>query len=335
MRYLVTGSAGFIGSYVSARLLARGDEVVGLDNVNDYYDPTLKERRLERLAGRPGFSFVRTPLENRAGIERVFAENKFDGVVHLAAQAGVRFSLTNPHAYVDSNVIGFLNILEGCRHGGVGHLVYASSSSVYGLNEAMPFSVSDNVDHPVSLYAATKKSNELMAHTYSHLYRIPTTGLRFFTVYGPWGRPDMALFMFTKNILEGVPIDIFNNGKHARDFTYVDDIVEGVVRVLDIVPASDPLWSGAKPDPASSKAPYRLYNIGNNSPVELMHFIDLIEKEVGKKAIRNYLPMQPGDVEKTYADITSLGEVTGFRPVTRIEDGIASFVRWYREYYAC
>ena len=335
MRYLVTGSAGFIGSYVSARLLARGDEVVGLDNVNDYYDPTLKERRLERLVGRPGFSFVRTPLENRADIERVFAENKFDGVVHLAAQAGVRFSLTNPHAYVDSNVIGFLNILEGCRHGGVGHLVYASSSSVYGLNEAMPFSVSDNVDHPVSLYAATKKSNELMAHTYSHLYRIPTTGLRFFTVYGPWGRPDMALFMFTKNILEGVPIDIFNNGKHARDFTYVDDIVEGVVRVLDIVPASDPLWSGAKPDPASSKAPYRLYNIGNNNPVELLHFIDLIEKEVGKKAIRNYLPMQPGDVEKTYADITSLGEVTGFRPVTRIEDGIASFVRWYREYYAC
>lgn len=335
MRYLVTGSAGFIGSYVSARLLDRGDEVVGLDNVNDYYDPTLKERRLERLTGRPGFSFVRTSLEDRAGIEQVFAENTFNGVVHLAAQAGVRFSITNPHAYVDSNLVGFLNILEGCRHGGVDHLVYASSSSVYGLNESMPFSVSDNVDHPVSLYAATKKSNELMAHTYSHLYRIPTTGLRFFTVYGPWGRPDMALFLFTRNILEGKPIDVFNNGKHARDFTYVDDIVEGVVRVLDTVPAPDPLWSGTQPNPASSKAPYRLYNIGNNSPVELLHFIDLIEKEVGRKAIRNYLPMQPGDVEKTYADITSLSEATGFKPVTKIEDGIASFVRWYREYYAC
>jgi len=333
MRYLVTGAAGFIGSFVSDRLLARGDEVVGLDNVNDYYDPSLKERRLERLTGRTGFSFGRMAVEDRAGMERVFAENEFDGVVHLAAQAGVRYSLVNPHAYIDANIVGFINILEGCRHSGVGHLVYASSSSVYGLNETMPFSVSDNVDHPASLYAATKKSNELMAHTYSHLYRIPTTGLRFFTVYGPWGRPDMALFMFTRNILEGKPIDVFNNGRHARDFTYIDDIVEGVVRTLDTVPEPDPSWTGSRPDPASSKAPYRLYNIGSNSPVELLDFIDLIEKEVGRKAIRNYLPIQPGDVEKTYADVTSLSEATGFRPSTRIEDGIASFVRWYREYY--
>lgn len=335
MRYLVTGSAGFIGSFVAGRLLARGDEVVGLDNVNDYYDPTLKERRLERLTGRPGFSFIRMSIEDRAGIERIFAESKFDGVVHLAAQAGVRSSLTHPHAYVNANVVGFLNILEGCRHSRVEHLVYASSSSIYGLNESMPFSVLDNVDHPASLYAATKKSNELMAHTYSYLYGIPTTGLRFFTVYGPWGRPDMALFIFTKNILEGKPIDVFNNGKHARDFTYVDDIAEGVVRVLDTVPVPDPLWSATKPNPASSKAPYRLHNIGNNRPVELLHFIDLIEKELGKKAIRNYLPMQLGDVRKTYADTTSLNEATGFKPVTPVEVGIASFVKWYREYYAC
>lgn len=335
MRYLVTGAAGFIGSYVCGRLLTRGDEVVGLDNVNNYYDPSLKERRLERLAGRPGFSSIRMSVEDRLGIDGVFAEDKFDGVVHLAAQAGVRYSLTNPHAYIDSNIVGFVNILEGCRHSRVGHLVYASSSSVYGLNETLPFSVSDNVDHPASLYAATKKANELMAHTYSHLYRIPTTGLRFFTVYGPWGRPDMALFMFTKNILEGKPIDVFNGGKHARDFTYVDDIVEGVIRVLDTVPAPDPSWSSRNPNPASSRAPYRIYNIGNNNPVELLRFIEIIEQEVGKKAIRNYLPLQPGDVEKTYADVTSLSEITGFKPGTQIEDGIASFVRWYRKYYRC
>ena len=295
MRYLVTGSAGFIGSYVSARLLDRGDEVVGLDNVNDYYDPTLKERRLERLTGRPGFSFVRTSLEDRAGIEQVFAENTFNGVVHLAAQAGVRFSITNPHAYVDSNLVGFLNILEGCRHGGVDHLVYASSSSVYGLNESMPFSVSDNVDHPVSLYAATKKANELMAHTYSHLYRIPTTGLRFFTVYGPWGRPDMALFLFTRRFLKASRSTSSTTASMRRDFTYVDDIVEGVVRVLDTVPAPDPLWiRRPEPNPASSKAPYRLYNIGNNSPVELLHFIDLIEKEVRQEGD----PQLPADAAR-------------------------------------
>jgi UDP-glucuronate 4-epimerase len=335
MRYLVTGAAGFIGSYVCGRLLDRGDEVVGLDNINDYYDPSLKDRRLERLNGRPGFSFVRLSVEDRPGVEKLFAGEKFDGVVHLAAQAGVRYSLTNPHAYIDSNIVGFINILEGCRHSRVGHLVYASSSSVYGLNETLPFSVSDTVDHPASLYAATKKANELMAHTYSHLYGIPTTGLRFFTVYGPWGRPDMALFMFTRNILEGRPIDVFNGGKHARDFTYVDDIVEGVIRVLDTVPSPDPSWSGRKPNPANSRAPYRIYNIGNNSPVELLHFIDIIEKEIGRKAIRNYLPLQPGDVEKTYADVISLSEVTGFKPATRIEDGIASFVRWYRDYYNC
>ncbi len=330
---LVTGAAGFIGYHTCERLLARGDEVVGLDNVNDYYDPTLKEARLARLAPHAGFRFVRLDLADRDGMERLFRTGRFERVIHLAAQAGVRYSLTHPHAYVDSNLVGFLNVLEGCRHHGVRHLTYASSSSVYGANTAMPFSVHQNVDHPVSLYAATKKANELMAHTYSHLYGLPTTGLRFFTVYGPWGRPDMALFLFTKAILEGRPIDVFNHGKMQRDFTYIDDIVEGVVRTSDHVAQPDPAWDGAHPDPATSRAPYRIYNIGNNNPVELMHLIATLEAALGRTAEKRMLPMQPGDVPATYADVEALVQDVGFAPKTPIETGVGRFVRWYREYY--
>ena len=333
MRILVTGTAGFIGSTLAIRLLDRGDEVIGVDNVNDYYDPTLKEARLARLTSHKNFTEVRISIEDRDAMDKTFADYKPQKVVNLAAQAGVRYSLENPHAYIDANIIGFTNILEGCRHHNVEHLVYASSSSVYGLNEAMPFSVHDNVDHPVSLYAASKKANELMAHTYSHLFNIPTTGLRFFTVYGPWGRPDMALFMFTKNIIEGKPIDVFNYGKHRRDFTYIDDIVEGVIRTLDNVAAPNPEWSGLTPDSATSKAPYKIYNIGSNQPCELMRYIEIIEECVGKKAEKNLLPLQPGDVPATYADVDALIKDVGYKPSTKIEDGVANFVKWYRDFY--
>ncbi|MFN5583081.1 NAD-dependent epimerase [Gemmatimonas sp.] len=333
-KILVTGAAGFIGYHTSERLLARGDEVVGLDNINDYYDPTLKVSRLARLAGQPGFRFVRMELGDRDGIERLFREERFDRVIHLAAQAGVRYSLTNPHAYIDSNLVGFLHILEGCRHHGVQHLTYASSSSVYGANTAMPFSVHQNVDHPVSLYAATKKANELMAHTYSHLYGLPTTGLRFFTVYGPWGRPDMALFLFTKAILEGKPIDVFNHGKMRRDFTYIDDIVEGVIRTSDHTAEPNPAWNSDAPDPATSKAPYRIYNIGNNNPVELMHLIGTLEQTLGRTAEKRMLPLQMGDVPATYADVEALVKDVGFAPKTPIETGVARFVAWYKEYFS-
>lgn len=333
MRILVTGVAGFIGHHVAARLLDRGDDVVGLDNVNDYYDVRLKQARLARLTGRNGFEFHRLDLADRAGIEGLFANRRPQRVIHLAAQAGVRYSLTNPHAYIESNLVGFINVLEGCRHRGVEHLVFASSSSVYGANTRMPFSVHQNVDHPVSLYAATKKANELMAHTYSHLYRLPTTGLRFFTVYGPWGRPDMALFLFTKAISEGRPIDVFNEGRMRRDFTYIDDIVEGVVRVCDRVAEPMAGWSGDAPDPAGSAAPYRLYNIGNNNPVELMRLIELLEQVIGRKAEKRLLPMQPGDVPATYADVDDLTRDVGFRPATPIEEGVRRFVDWYREFY--
>jgi UDP-glucuronate 4-epimerase len=333
MKVLVTGAAGFIGFHVAKALLERGDEVVGLDNVNDYYDVALKKARLARLEPLAGFSFVKLDLSEREGMARLFAEGGFERVVHLAAQAGVRYSLTNPHAYVESNLLGFMNVLEGCRHHGVEHLVYASSSSVYGANTRMPFSVHDNVDHPVSLYAASKKANELMAHTYSHLYDLPTTGLRFFTVYGPWGRPDMALYLFTKAILAGRPIDVFNHGRMQRDFTYIDDIVEGVVRVLDRVPQGNPEWSGDAPDPGSSRAPYALYNIGNHSPVELMYLIEVLEEALGKKAEKNFLPLQPGDVPATYADVDDLMRDVGFRPSTPIEEGVGRFVAWYREYH--
>jgi UDP-glucuronate 4-epimerase len=333
VRVLVTGAAGFIGFHTSLALLARGDEVVGLDNLNTYYDPKLKEARLARLTPHNRFRFVKGDLEDRALIEDLFETEKPERVVHLAAQAGVRYSLENPWAYVTSNIVGTLNILEGCRHQAVEHLVYASSSSVYGANTLMPFSVHHNVDHPVSLYAATKKSSELMAHTYAHLYRLPVTGLRFFTVYGPWGRPDMSLFLFTRKILAEEPIDIYNHGNHERDFTYIDDIVEGVVRVVDTIAAPDPGWSGDHPDSASSTAPYRLYNIGNNSPVPLMTFIAAIEKAVGKEAKKNFLPLQPGDVPKTYADVDALEQAVGFRPSTPIEEGVRRFVAWYREHY--
>jgi UDP-glucuronate 4-epimerase len=329
----VTGAAGFIGFHLSQRLMARGDSVIGLDNVNDYYDVQLKEDRLAQLLPLPGFDFHRMDLADREGLARLFVERKPDLVVNLAAQAGVRYSLKNPHAYVHSNLVGFVNILEGCRHQSVRHLVYASSSSVYGANTRMPFSVHDNVDHPVSLYAASKKANELMAHTYSHLYRLPTTGLRFFTVYGPWGRPDMALFLFTRAILEGCPIDVFNYGRMQRDFTYVDDIVEGVVRVLDRPPQPNPDWSADNPDPGSSSAPYKVYNIGNNQPVELLRFIEVLENCLGRPAIKNLMPLQPGDVPATYADVDDLMRDTGFRPDTPIEVGIAQFVAWYRAYY--
>jgi len=330
---LVTGAAGFIGYHTSERLLARGDEVVGLDNVNDYYDPTLKEARLARLSTKAGFRLQRMELGDRDGVERLFREERFDRVIHLAAQAGVRYSITNPHTYIDSNLVGFLHILEGCRHHGVQHLTYASSSSVYGANTAMPFSVHQNVDHPVSLYAATKKANELMAHTYSHLYGLPTTGLRFFTVYGPWGRPDMALFMFTKAILEGRPIDVFNHGKMQRDFTYIDDIVEGVIRTSDHTAEPNPEWNSDRPDPATSTAPYRIYNIGNNNPVELMHLIGTLERALGRTAEKRMLPMQPGDVPATYANVEALVRDVGFAPKTPIETGVDNFVAWYRDYY--
>jgi UDP-glucuronate 4-epimerase len=333
MKVMVTGSAGFIGSALSLRLLERGDEVVGIDNLNDYYDVGLKQARLERTAAYTGYTDKRISLEDREGIAGIFREFQPERVVNLAAQAGVRYSLENPLAYVETNLLGFANILEGCRHNNVEHLVYASSSSVYGSNTNMPFSVHDNVDHPVSLYAASKKANELMAHTYSHLYRIPTTGLRFFTVYGPWGRPDMAYFSFTKKILAGKPIDVFNNGNHQRDFTYIDDIIEGVVRVLDRIPEPNPDWSGDAPDSATSTAPYRLYNIGNNEPVELMHYIEVLENCLGKKAEKNMLPMQPGDVQATYADVDELVRDTGYQPATRVAEGMARFVDWYREYY--
>jgi len=333
MKVLITGAAGFIGNALALRLLARGDEVIGIDNLNDYYDPSLKEARLARTKDHPAFTDIRIDLEDRQGIADLFAQYRPDGVVNLAAQAGVRYSLENPTAYVDTNVVGFMHILEGCRHNDVKHLVYASSSSVYGSNTKMPFSVHDNVDHPVSIYAATKKANELMAHTYSHLYRLPTTGLRFFTVYGPWGRPDMALFKFTRNILNGEPIDVFNYGKHRRDFTYIDDIVEGVIRTLDRIPEPNPDWSGDHPDSATSTAPYTLYNIGNNQPVELMHYIEVLEDCLGMKAEKNLLPLQPGDVPDTYADVQDLVRDVGYKPDMSVEQGVANFVAWYRDYY--
>jgi UDP-glucuronate 4-epimerase len=329
----VTGSAGFIGSALSLRLLERGDEVIGVDNLNDYYEVSLKQARLDRNQSYDGYTDVRASLEDRPAMGRVFQTYEPQRVVNLAAQAGVRYSLTNPHSYVDSNLVGFMNILEGCRHGKVEHLVYASSSSVYGANTSMPFSIHHNVDHPLSMYAATKKANELMAHTYSHLYGLPTTGLRFFTVYGPWGRPDMALFMFTRNILEGKPIDVFNYGRHKRDFTYIDDIVEGVVRTLDTIASPNPEWSGDHPDPGTSAAPYRLYNIGNNQPVDLGHYIEVLEKRLGREATKNFLPLQPGDVPDTYADVSDLEEMVGYRPSTDVERGIANFVDWYLNYY--
>ena len=333
MKVLVTGTAGFIGSTLSHRLLDRGDEVIGIDNLNDYYDVNLKIARLDRLTCRPGFTDIRCDLEDRDAIEKAFVTHKPDRVVNLAAQAGVRYSLENPRAYIDANLVGFINILEGCRHHEVEQLVYASSSSVYGANTEMPFSIHHNVDHPLSLYAATKKANELMAHTYSHLYQLPTTGLRFFTVYGPWGRPDMALFLFTKSILAGEPIDVFNYGNHRRDFTYIDDIVEGVIRTLDSVATPNPDWDGANPDSATSMAPYRLYNIGSNKPIELMRYIEILEECLGKKAIKNMLPMQPGDVPATYADVDDLIADVGYQPSTPIETGISNFVDWYRDFY--
>jgi len=333
IRVLVTGAAGFIGFHLSQRLLARGVEVIGLDNLNDYYDVFLKKDRLVQLKDSPNFHFHQLNLADRANIATLFAEQHFDVVVNLAAQAGVRYSLKNPHAYVDSNLVGFMNVLEGCRHSQVQHLVFASSSSVYGANTKMPFSVHDNVDHPVSLYAATKKANELMAHAYSHLYGLPITGLRFFTVYGSWYRPDMALFLFTKAILAGQAIEVFNHGKMQRDFTYIDDIVEGVIRIMDKIPEPNSSWSGQSPDPGTSKAPYRLYNIGNNQPVELMHLIEVLEDCLGKKAIKNNLPLQPGDVVATYAEVEDLVQAVGFKPSTAIEDGVKQFVTWYRDYY--
>jgi UDP-glucuronate 4-epimerase len=333
MKILVTGTAGFIGSTLTHRLLARGDTVIGVDNLNDYYDVNLKQARLNRLLDHQNFIDVRASIEDKAAMEKVFQQHQPQRVVNLAAQAGVRYSLENPHAYISANIQGFLNILENCRHQKVEHLVYASSSSVYGSNTQMPFSVADSVDHPVSLYAATKKSNELMAHTYSHLFNLPTTGLRFFTVYGPWGRPDMSLFLFTRKILNGEPIDVFNHGQHRRDFTYIDDIVEGVIRTLDQVATPDPNWRSDHPDPATSKAPYRLYNIGHNHPVELMHFIETLENALGRKAEKNFLPLQPGDVPATYANIDALTSAVGYAPSTAIEVGIPRFVEWYRSFY--
>lgn len=330
---LVTGAAGFIGFHLCQRLLNRGDQVIGIDNLNDYYDVILKQDRLAQLQKLPGFSFQKLDLANQEGMSQLFSTYRFDGVVNLAAQVGVRYSVKNPQAYVQSNLVGFVNVLEGCRYSGVKHLVFASSSSVYGANTKIPFSVHDTVDHPVSIYGASKKANELMAHTYSHLYNLPITGLRFFTVYGTWGRPDMAPFLFTKAILEGQPINVFNYGKMQRDFTYIDDIVEGVVRVLDKVPQANPNWSSDAPDPSSSHAPYKLYNIGNNQPVELMHFIKVLEDCLGKKAEKNLLPLQPGDVLATYADVDDLVQDVGFKPNTSIETGVERFVAWYREYY--
>ncbi|MEW5846117.1 MAG: NAD-dependent epimerase [Bacteroidota bacterium] len=348
MKFLLTGTAGFIGFHLAKRLLDRGDEVIGLDCINDYYDVNLKYSRLEitgidrdkieygkfvQSTKYPNYRFIQLKLEDREAVLNLFAQEKFDKVCNLAAQAGVRYSLQNPYTYIDSNINGFLNILEGCRHNGVKHLAYASSSSVYGLNDTMPFSVHHNVDHPISLYAASKKSNELMAHTYSYLYGIPTTGLRFFTVYGPWGRPDMALFLFTKAILEGKPIDVYNNGNMQRDFTYVDDIVEGIVRVLDNPPKGNPSWTGASPDPGTSVAPYRVYNIGNSSPVRLLDFIEAIEEALGRTAIKNFLPLQPGDVPATWADVSDLEADLGYRPNTDIKVGVRKFVEWYIRYF--
>jgi len=333
MKILVTGAAGFIGSHVAQRLLAAGEEVVGLDNLNEYYDVTLKQARLARLTTQANFRFVKLDLADTQGMAALFASERFARVVHLAAQAGVRYSLEDPHAYVRSNVTGTLSVLEGCRHNGVGHLVYASTSSVYGANTNMPFSVHNIADHPLSLYASTKRANELMAHNYSALFKLPTTGLRFFTVYGPWGRPDMALFLFTRNILDGKPIDVFNHGHHRRDFTYVDDIAEGVVRAAQRIPAPDPLWKSDAPDPASSFAPFRLYNIGNNRPVQLMRYIEVIEECLGKKAQKNFLPLQPGDVPETCADIDDLVRDVGYRPATPVEVGVKNFVDWFCGYY--
>ena len=350
MKILVTGTAGFIGFHLAQRLIARGDEVVGLDSVNDYYDPSIKYGRLAQTGIDKGqveynklltsnkhdnYRFIQLKLEDKENLETLFAEQKFDRVCNLAAQAGVRYSLINPQAYIDANIVGFVNILEVCRHHSIEHLAYASSSSVYGLNESMPFSTRNNVDHPVSLYAASKKSNELMAHTYSHLFSLPTTGLRFFTVYGPWGRPDMALFLFTKAILEDKPIDVFNYGKMRRDFTYVDDIVEGVIRVIDSPPKGKPDWSGKTPDPSCSKAPYKIYNIGNSSPVELMDFIKAIEEALGKQAEKNMMPLQPGDVPATWADVSDLVEDLDYKPATTVAEGVERFIAWYREFYGC
>jgi UDP-glucuronate 4-epimerase len=333
MKVMLTGAAGFIGMATALRLLERGDDVVGLDNLNDYYDVRLKNDRLARLTPQPHFRFVKLDVADRAGIAQLFESERFDRVIHLAAQAGVRYSLKNPHAYIDSNVVGFMNVLEGCRRSHVEHLVYASSSSVYGGNSRMPFSEHDRVDHPVSMYAATKKANELMAHTYSHLYDLPTTGLRFFTVYGPWGRPDMALFLFTQAILDGKPIDVFNHGRMQREFPYVDDIVEGVVRVLDRVASADPSFDAMDPDPATSNVPYRIFNIGNHNPVELLDYIACIETAVGRKAKMNLLPLQDGDVPATYADVAALREWVAFAPATDIQVGVGRFVAWYREYF--
>lgn len=332
-KILITGIAGFIGYHLGKKILEDNWQVVGIDNLNDYYDPQLKIDRLNQLEGKENFKFYRLDISDRAGMAKLFSEQGFDSVVNLAAQAGVRYSLTNPYAYIDSNISGFLNILEGCRHHQVKHLVFASSSSVYGANTKMPFSVHHNVDHPISLYAATKKANELMAHAYASLYGLPTTGLRFFTVYGPWGRPDMALFLFTKAILTGKPIDVFNHGRMQRDFTYIDDIVEGVVRIIDCIPEPDLHWSGTQPDPGTSYASYKIYNIGNNNPIELMHFISVIEDTLGKKAIKNMLPLQPGDVPATYANVDDLMDLVGFKPQTPIEVGINKFIDWYLSYY--
>ncbi|MFP4128318.1 MAG: NAD-dependent epimerase [Desulfonatronovibrio sp.] len=347
MKILITGTAGFIGFHLALAFARRGDEVIGIDNINDYYDVNVKYGRLEYsgFSGPydsngltwsdkyPNLGFIRMNLEDREGLEKLFREQKFERVCNLAAQAGVRYSLTNPHAYVNSNVVGYVNLLECCRHNNIEHFVFASSSSVYGLNETQPFSTHDNVDHPISLYAATKKSNELMAHTYAHLYRLPCTGLRFFTVYGPWGRPDMALFLFTRAIMKGRPINVFNHGKMQRDFTYIDDIVEGVIRVVDKVPSGNPAWSGKNPDPASSRAPYKLYNIGNNNPVQLMDFITTLEKTLGRKAEKNLLPLQPGDVPSTYADVEDLVEDLGYKPETTVQEGISKFIEWYRKFF--
>ena len=333
MKILVTGAAGFIGFNLSSRLLKDGHQVVGIDNLNDYYDVNLKKKRLAIIEKNERFTFVLGDLSDRENMQQLFKTHSFDYVINLAAQAGVRYSIENPASYVDSNLVGFGNILEGCRHSGVKHLVYASSSSVYGLNTNMPFSVRHNVDHPISLYAASKKANELMAHTYSYLYKLPTTGLRFFTVYGPWGRPDMALFLFTKAMLNNKPIKIFNNGEMQRDFTYIDDIVEGVVRVMQNIPKADPDWQPINPNPSTSCVPYKLYNIGNNQPVALMDFIRAIEKALGIEAIKEYLPLQPGDVPATYADVSDLIKDTGFKPSTSVEEGINNFVQWYKEYY--
>jgi UDP-glucuronate 4-epimerase len=333
MKILVTGAAGFIGSFTSKQLLERGDTVVGLDNFNDYYDVSLKEARAALLDPFDTFRMERINLQDREAMEALFEREKFDKVVHLAAQAGVRYSIENPHSYIESNIVGTLHILEGCRHNEVEHLVYASSSSVYGANTAMPFSIHQNVDHPLALYGATKKANELMAHTYSNLYGLPTTGLRFFTVYGPWGRPDMALFMFTKNIIEGKPIDVFNYGKHRRDFTYIDDIVEGVIRTMDNTATPNEDWDPASPDPGTSRAPYRIYNIGNQQPVELMRYIEIIEERVGKKAEKNMLPLQDGDVPDTWADTEALATDVGYQPAMPIEEGVNNFIDWYLDFY--